>query len=278
LILHGGNFDYVEEGPSADHFAPENRLTTGWAASETETTLGLRAPAAGPDIEGAWAAAFLQAGFSVVAPANCWGDLWHGTGDGDWSREGFLRLGAYFVDEALTWAQSREDIDGERTLAVGLGEGGRGITEMAMGVAGSSAVPPVAVAVDSSPDWLAGLLAAPGPNRAWLDGLERLYDAELPDDVEQSERDLALGAALERDSLVHVVRDLGWRTPIFYAWSSLDERIDPTAARPAQDEISVLYPAATHRVVDWAVAGHAPSNKDLDQAAEQLSWLSTHLP
>ncbi len=277
VVLHGGNFDYVTEGGRRDHYAPENRLAAGWANAEAEVVLGLVQPGAGPDVEGAWTGAFLLAGFSVVVPANCWGDLWHGTGDGDWSGEGFLRQGAYFVDDAIAWAQAREDIDAASTVVVGLGEGGRGITELAYGVDGSSIVAPAAVAVDSSPDWLAGLVASPATNADYLTGLARLYEAELTDDGDAQLRQNELRDALERDSLVTVVEN-GWRTPIFYAWSAYDERIDPAAAQPAQGAISTHYDLNDHVVVDWGVPGHAPSNRDLAEATARLDWLRTHLP
>jgi hypothetical protein len=280
LLLHGGNFDYVELGLNANHFAGENRLAAGWANVEAEKTLGLLEPSTDLDVEGAWAGALLDAGFSIMAPANCWGDLWHGTGDGDWGLEGFLRQGAYFVDAALTWAQEREDIDAARTIAIGLGEGGRAVTELALGVVGSTSVPPAAVVVDSSPDWLAGLVTSPAQNRGWIEGLERLYGAELSDDLTPDDRLAALGLLLERDSLVHAVRDLGWRTPIYYAWSSFDERVDPDSSNLAGEEISALYDPdlEAHRVVDWGVPGHAPSNRDFALTTEQIAWLSTHLP
>jgi len=278
VVLHGGNFDYVDYGGREAHYAPENRLTASWGNHEAEVVLGLIVPGAGPDVGGAWTAAFLQAGFSVVVPANCWGDLWHGTGDGDWSGEGFLRQGAYFMDDAIGWAQAREDIDANSTVVVGLGEGGRGVVELARGVSGSSIVPPAAVAVDSSPDWLAGLIAAPATNAAQIDGLERIYEAELTDDGDPQTRENELRDALERDSLVTLVAVEGWRTPIFYAFSSFDERVDPAASQPAHEAISTHYEGSDHIVVDWAVAGHAPSNRDLAEATTRLDWLRTHLP
>jgi hypothetical protein len=277
VVIPGGNFDYVEENIREDHYAGENRLAASWGNREAERILGLVESDVNQDIDGAWTAAFLQAGFSVIVPSNCWGDLWHGTGDGDWSGEGFLRQGGYFLDDAINSTQRREDIEATHTVVVGLSEGGRGVTELALGLAGSSRVPSAAVAVDSSPDWLAGVLLAPAANADRIDGYERIYEAELTDDGDNQIRQDELRDALERDSLATVV-EAGWRTPIIYSWSSDDDTVDSAWSEPAALAISTLYDPADQIVQNWGLREHAPSNRDLSVATTQVDWLRTHLP
>lgn len=270
LLLHGRNLDQ----PLATGEFPfgEDRLSAEWAALQVESMLGMES-ALGPAAqgEGAWVAALLEAGFAVVAPGDCWGDLWHGRGDNPYE-ERFLRYGAWLASEAIATAARRPEISAETLVVVGLGEGGRGLTELILdGVQVDGAV------VDSSPDWLSPWIAQPTLHQEEIEALFAIYDGELTGITEPAAKLNALRVLLERDSLVNAVQNLGFRAPIVYAWSSLDERIDTELAQPAADVIAVNYPPLDATVLDWAVPGHAPSNRDPEQARLRLEWLMGRL-
>lgn len=271
LLLHGRNFDAVADDGA--HLDGENRLNAAWSSNQVETTLGMESSLGTTGQgEGAWAAALLERGFAVVVPANCWGDLWHGTGRNAYD-EGFLRLGSRLADEAVTLASARPGISGDQLVVVALSEGGRGLVEL---IADG---PPIAAAfVDSSPDWLSPLVAQPSVFRDELAALAAIYDDEVGDIADPPALLGALRVSLERDTLVTSVRDLGFRAPIVYAWSSLDERIDPAWAQPAADIIATTYPAADAQVLDWGISDHAPSNRDPVEAGARLDWLLGRLP
>ena len=269
VMLHGRPFDYVDL--QGDHYTNEDRLNSPWAADTGEEMIGLDDQASA-DGEGAWVAALVRAGWSVAAPADCWGDLWHGRGANDYGGEGFLRLGSYLASEAILLAQEREDISDQRVLAIGLGEGGRGVTELIL-----TGFAPDAVVIDSSPDWLAPVVTAAATNQGYVEGLLAIYDDEVGTIEDPDTRLEALRTALRRDSMVHAVQDLGFRAPIAYFWSATDERIDPETSRPAADAVLASYPPDDARVLDTQRSDHAPSNRDLAEATEQLEWLVSRL-
>lgn len=269
LMLHGRPFDYVDD--QGDHYGTEDRLNSPWAADAVEEMLGLGDDPAAAG-EGAWVAALVRAGWSVVAPADCWGDLWHGRGANDYGVEGFLRMGGYLASEAVLIAQERQGVSDQRVLVIGLGEGGRGVTELLM-----SDSPPDAVIIDSSPDWLPPVVTAASTNAGYVEGLFAIYDDEVRAVVDPDARLEALRTALRRDSMVHVVQDLGVRPPIVYFWSATDERIDPETSRPAADAVLASYPVDDAHVLDTQRSDHAPSNRDLAEATEQLEWLESRL-
>lgn len=267
LLLHGRAFDWI--GPGGDHFEDADRLNADWADGAVEDVLGLSAPEASGRLRGAWAAALLESGYAIALPANCWGDLWHGRGRNDLD-EGFARLGARLAHDAIGLAAARPGITDQRVIAIGLGEGGRGIAEL-----GLDGVPLDGIVVDASPDWLSPILATPSLNQRLILGLQTVWSADVDGEAAPAEQLDQLRGALQRDSLVHLVSDLGFRVPAVYAWSSLDERIDPDQARPAAETIAAAYPASRYRVVDWQESTHAPSNTDrgLDSARDFLAFL-----
>jgi len=266
LMLHGRNFDQLLAG--GEHPFDEDRLNVAWADRQVESLLGMES-ALGPAArgEGAWVAALLERGFAIAVPSNCWGDMWHGRG-GNAYEERFFRLGSYLAMEAISIASRRPTISAETLLVLGMGEGGRGLTELiADGVQIDGAI------VDSSPDWLTPWVAQPTLNQEEIDTLFAIYDGELLDYVEPAAKLNRLRVLLERDSLVNAVLNLGFRAPIVYAYSSLDQNVDLGLTQPAADAIQVNYPPLDQTVLDWAVADHAPSNRDPEQARLRLEWL-----
>ncbi len=267
LVLHGRAFDWI--GPGGDHFEDTDRLNAAWADGEVEQTLGLTSPEASGRLRGAWAAALLEAGYAIALPANCWGDLWHGRGQNNLD-EGFARLGARLAHDAIGLAAERPGITDQRVLAIGLGEGGRGVAEL-----GLDGVHLDGIVVDASPDWLSPVLATPSLNQRFILGLQTVWASDLDAEATPADQLDQLRVGLQRDSFVHLVSDLGFRVPAVYAWSSLDERIDPDQSRPAAETIAAAYPSSQYRVVDWQEATHAPSNTDrgLDSARDFLAFM-----
>jgi len=170
LLLHPGSFDYLDSlGVSySSQVYGEERLTADWAKSAVRSVLGIGKPL-GAYIPGTLVATLISEGFYVVAPTNCWGDLWHGQGDNDAELEGFSRHGLEAAQASLQEALAQLQVDEERLLLAGLGEGGRGIVDLV--IQGWSDTP---ILIDSSPDYLPPIFGDPA-NDAYLEGLERIY-------------------------------------------------------------------------------------------------------
>lgn len=269
LVLHDGAYDWLDAGGNAYEGAVE-RLGALYADDQIARLLGVDEVEVHGSAFGVWPATLLQAGYAVAAPGNCWGDLWHGRGDNNLQLEGFLRLGARLASEAIQVARAHESVSDQRLLGIGLGEGGRGIAELAL-----EDVAFDAVYVDAPPDWISPVLQQPALYQRYITGLERIWASELPSTASQQERLVLLQDLLQRDTFVHLVADLGWRTPIIYTWSSTDEILDPDQARPAAETIAASYPEGQYRVLDWATPAHAPSNGEraLEQVAGFMTWI-----
>lgn len=271
LLFHGGNFDYVDV--TGDHFEDTDRLSGVWARAQIHNVLGIGGEGNATDQRGAWVAGLIERGYTVAVPGNCWGDLWHGRGQGDLEGEGFLRLGAYFASETARLAIEREGSSGDRVVAIGLAEGGRALTELeTAGVAVHGAI------VDSSPDFLSPLLTGLTVDQPYTDGLLRIYDYDVLA-AETEEEELALlGTALDRDSLAQHIALQGYRVPIFYGYSSFDERIRLASSQPAADAILASYTPGTYEIIDWESVTTAPSNQRIEQVRSTLEWIDALLP
>ena len=269
LLFHSRALNYVDL--SGEYYAGTNRLNASWAIEEVRRSLGLETGRGDPALgEGAWTAALLEAGFAVAAPANCWGDLWHGRGRNSIEREGFMRLGASLADDTIRIAGESADLDEDFVIAVGLGEGGRAITELAL-----AGFPLLALAVDSSPDLLEPLLDQPMTNADYIVGLTHIYSDEVGHLNEAVDQVAALRTFTRRDSLVHLVEDLQIRSPIVYAFSPTDPRISSLLAAPAAVAIEIAYqsPPGAHRLITWPISSHAQSNRDIDEARGLVAWI-----
>jgi hypothetical protein len=271
VLFHGGNFDYVDAG--GDHFEDQDRLTGLWAQEQIHNVLGIGGEGIATDVRGAWVGALVKRGYRVAVPGNCWGDLWHGRGQGDVASEGFQRQGGFLASEVVLQLQAHEDATTDRLLALGLAEGGRAITELALsGVAIDAAV------IDASPDALAPQVSGSAIDQPYTDGLLKIYDYEVREAAEADDKLDLLRAALSRDSLAHPITNLGYRVPVFYGYSSLDERISLDSTLPAATAILNHYPVGTYEIVDWETAETAPSNSLIDRTGAILDWLNTLLP
>ena len=271
LLLHDGVYDWRDEANS--HYETGlPRLGALYADDQVAAMLGVNGDDVDGNARGAWPAVLLQAGYAVAVPGNCWGDLWHGRGDNSLALEGFLRLGARLARDAVRLSVAHGDVTDQRVIAVGLGEGGRAITELA-----TDGFEFDAVVLDATPDWLSPVVLRQAYFQRYITGLERIWHAELPTDPPPTtqERLDVLQVLLQRDSLVHLVRDQGWRTPIIYAWSSSDEIVPADYAQPASLAIAAQYPDGLSRVFDWNEPAHAPSNTErgYEKVGEFVTWI-----
>ena len=271
ILLHSGAFDYVVDPQEDDvlagpHYRAVSRLDRTWSNDKVWETFGLAATEIDPpeDNLGALPTALVNAGVTVLAPGNCWGDLWHGEAgvqEGEPDVDGFERNG-----RAAAWATVELVRDGaslpvpwngELYLA-GLGEGGRGVTELLT----HADLPPVGgILVDSAPDDLSPYVDDPV---AWADevaGLQRIFGKALFDPVERARS--TLSGAAEEGLLPERVA---------YLWSSLDPRVPAAAMEGFAAQASTQEP---NWVMDAGVARHVLTNGDPTLAAQAADYLVT---
>jgi hypothetical protein len=269
IVLHSGAFDYVVEPVDGDalageHYQAPSRLGRAWSNDKVWETFGLAPTEVDPpEVNlGTLPTALVNAGFAVLLPGNCWGDLWHGeegVQEGQPDVDGFQRNG-----RTAAWS-TVEMLDDDRSMPVpwngelslvGLGEGGRGVTELLL----HEGMPPVdSILVDSSPDDLQPYVDDP---ILWADevaGLERIFGDAVTDPRSLSDWTLASAAEV---GLVPA--------RVAYLWSSLDPRV-PVAA---MEGFATL--AAGHEgnwVADLAVEQHVLTNADPALAAQAAEYL-----
>jgi hypothetical protein len=276
LVLHEEPFDYLRsDGTSYSSQFDVERLTADWGALATEKMLGMHEVGGSAYKPGALIAELVREDFYVLAPTNCWGDLWHSTGDNDYT-EGFLRYGLYVADDALTWGLDNLEIDEERVLLAGMGEGGRGVMELARPHALGLQTPmltlddrldlrDVGILIDSSPDYLPPIFGDPN-NAEFIDGLEKIYGAE-----QLSEEDFK--TLLGTHSLSHIVGE-GFVAPTMYIYSANDDFVDVSLSRPAKNAIESEYPAGMYYPeMEMSAPRHIITNTTRSEAENVLDWL-----
>jgi len=277
LVLHEEAFDYVRsDGTSYSSQFGTERLTADWSAYATEKMLGMHEAGGSAYKPGALIGELVREDFYVVAPTNCWGDLWHGTGDNDYT-EGFLRYGRYMADDALAWGlDNLEDVDEERVLLAGMGEGGRGVMELLRPYALGDSAPDLvlddrldlaqtAILIDSSPDYLPPIFGDPN-NAEFIDGLEKIYGGE-----EMPEEDFK--TLLGTHSLSHLVGE-GYQAPTIYIYSANDDFVDVSLSRPAKNAIESEYPAGLYYdEMELSAPRHIITNTTRSEAENVIDWL-----
>ena len=282
VVLHGGAFDTlvideVEEGEAPAEprtYRSVSRLTRSWSIGKVWETLGTSTTTIEPGQAnlGAVPAALTNAGFIQLYPANCWGDLWHGTAttdngdavpeavDGELIRDGgtlawwtvrFVVEGDFATQEGF----SIPEADASQIHLIGLGDGGRGVGELLT----IDALPPISsVVLDSTPDQLAPWLAEPA---IWPDEVDVVADIYASTDP----------AVVDAASLIGAMRD-GTQPPLVgVAWSSIDPQVPSAAAAPTADAAAAL--GAPSWDWDFATATHLQLNGDLDRAEQVATWM-----
>jgi len=274
VVFHSGAFDYVvdpdqDQPLSGDHYYLDSRLTRTWSISKIWETLGMLYPRTIDAEEqnlGALPAALTDAGFVTIYPGNCWGDLWHddpGVVDND-PVDGFNRRGrtlALDMVDMLFNAEKAADLgfdipvtlDTSQLYLVGLGSGGRAVTELML----SDALPPVEGAlIDSSPDDLSAYADGGQAFSDELEGIGRIFAG-----VDTSTLSDWSMAAVDPS-------DLAANTA--YLWSSADPEMPVAAAQAGADALE-----GSAWVYDTGARAHVATNADYDVASGVVDFLMT---
>lgn len=276
VVLHSGAFDYVVAPDptgylNGQHYREESRLGQNWAVAKIWETLGMNPGVvdASEINSGTMPAALVDAGFLVLIPGNCWGDLWHneqGYQDSQYEVEGFDRNGRAFAFnmirltiESTFAAEQGFSVpmapDPTRLFLVGLGDGGRGVAE----VLTHDNLPPVqGVLIDSSAENLSVYLDEPDTFGAEVDGISRIFREENLANVDDWSI-ASIDAALLPPQVAMV-------------WSSADPRVPLGASQPAADRLSSV-PGTW--VYDTGRAEHVFTNANLTLAQEAVAYLQT---
>ncbi len=278
LLLHSGAFDYIVQPDEADpiggvHYRADSRLSRQWGIAKVWETLGLSRFPVDPEEAslGTLPATLVDAGYVVVLPANCWGDLWYGEelADPSDAEPGLSRYGGGFaqvmVDAMFSPETTAElgvripvSVNLEEVHLIGLGSGGRGAAQLLSSGANTSRSFR-SVVIDSSPDLLGAYLADPltwGPEIA---GYEDIYGGALAT-IDQSSSIYALAQA----------NALPARTAVI--WSSLDTQVPAGAILPTGLAVNEL--GGGQVAVDSGLEGHVSSNRDVDLAANVVAYMT----
>jgi len=279
IVLHSGAFDYVVD-PSDQgylegrHYRVETRLSRAWSVAKMWETLGLSGVAVDPSEEnlGTLPAALTDAGYVQLYPGNCWGDLWHneeGYQDSAFTLEGFPRNGRTVAHWMIRMAVEPDfaasqgvtfptTLDPSAIDLIGLGEGGRGVTELLL----RDDMPAIRGAVwDSTPDDLGPYLDDPDTHQSYVDGLARIF---VDEDLARID-DWSLTAAAAAGALPGRVA---------YLWSDGDPRQeDALMAAGAQAVASV----SGAWVENLETPRHVFLNGDLELATGMVNFLLTGL-
>jgi hypothetical protein len=187
LLMHSASFDYQYiDGPDWVSYKNPTTLTRAWGIRRVFTTLGLYTDSVTTDdMNGAIAQALIEQGSSLVIPVNCWGDLWHNDLQegflNDVEADNFERMGRsaaiwgwrMMTEPSLAPSYGIELPPGalqETRFAVGLGEGGRGVSELINYEATFDGI-----FLDSSPDDLTVYYSDEDMNYSYVPGLERIF-------------------------------------------------------------------------------------------------------
>jgi hypothetical protein len=271
VVLHSGALDWVivpdpTDPLAGDHFASPSRLSYDFGVGKAFATLGMYPDEdADESSTGAMTLAMAELGITLVLPANCWGDAWRnreGIRDNDTPTDGFVRRGG----DAAAWAWSfisepgfptanrvtpPVEFDTGALYLVGLGEGGRGVTELlAEGAA------PAAATIDSTADDLRPYYADNELYGDFVVGLDRIF----PD----GEASVTEGALLDENTTLPA--------RFAYVYSSLDGSLPATTHDAAIARLEGQTDA-TVLIQDTLAAAHVSTAADSAVAAVVADFL-----
>lgn len=266
VVLHGGAFDYVDA--DGQHFAGQDKLNRAWAECKLGDFMGQAAPGCEDEEDngGAITAALVERGAVCVLPANCYGDLWHGTGYED-PADGFARHGLSLARAAADFVQTELGTDPARRFAWGCSAGGHGMAELL--VAGEELVRVIA---DSPADYLPGAEQAdPEGYPALQEGYLRIFEGD------------GSSQHVGRHSLYHAVHADAYGGPLLYLFSCNDIALPPEVTQPAAQTILEAHPDPQSSCVLHAknpqdpdgpdLAGHVFTNGRIQVARAGAAWL-----
>lgn len=225
VVYHSGSFDFVyapttDEPLEGTHFATPNRLNHGWAIREIFVTLGmLPDEIADTTHTGVLPVALANEGVAMLFPSNCWGDWWHNRSaieGNDFDADYFNREGRttaewgyqLLADPNFAAAFQIEMpivVDTNEVYAIGLGEGGRAVTELLSidnDEDGVTDYTPAGALVDSTADDLSIFFADPALFGNAVAGLSRIFP-----DADTSQGSLASAAIPERFGYLYALQD-----------------------------------------------------------------------
>ena len=155
IVFHSSSFDYVvrpdiDDPLSGAHYRSGTdeytRLHQGWGVAKVWETLGMHEAIEPTEVNlGTLPAALVNAGVVTLYPTNCWGDLWHNDLEGqpnDLATElGLQRYGFTYAQWMIRFLNDPDfaaghkidiglDLDLDRLILVGLGDGARAIAEI----------------------------------------------------------------------------------------------------------------------------------------------------
>ncbi len=261
VVFHDNSLDYAAdpEKPDISAFRDESHLTAEHATREVFDLLGMGIGSG----SGALVAALAQADHMVVLPSNCWGDLYaNGLQDrpNDPVVDGFTRLGfdaAEFgfrmvADDA--WATINRVAlpippDYSAPVAIGIGHGGRAITEL------------LAEEIDIP----TAIMDAP------LDDVSSFYDrpGTFPDEAATVGR---LFTDVDDANIASIANTAFVPTRTAYLWSRLDPNI-PSGANDAALDRLITDDGAW--IVETGSLDHAPLANDATLAADITAWIAS---
>jgi hypothetical protein len=236
IVLHEGAFDYAlrlddqsayfaqlldEPGGIVIESERSSRLSRSWADLQVRITLGAWAndPTAP---QGALVAALVEQGYQVLAPTNCWGDLWSGMGQNlqhPDEANSFARMGLYLLTATIEVARNAADYElpinfsPDRTVFYMPGDAGRNLSTLASRAAATGGwdlpLDHAPILLESVPDRLHPLLSEDDAfTTLWLDGVGRIHGIERSD-LDAAADDLALSTHIESGTYAGWVR-LAW--------------------------------------------------------------------
>lgn len=277
IIFHGGSFDYVlnpsPENPlTGVHLQDPSQLTAEWAIQKIFVTLGMHPNNNDEEVHnGAMAAALAEQGIAIIMPMNCWGDLWHNKSaqaDNRFEIDKFWRNGrvsAEWAYRTATDVQFRNDYNiqlpfepkTDEVYLIGLGEGGRAVTELLSVDNNFNDVydyNPTGIVLDSTADDLNVYYATPELYGEVLEGLMRIF----PDVTIIPDGSLAGSAQLP--------------PRIMYAYSAMDS-ILPTGVH--NEAIQRLENTPGTWVWETQEPGHIFLNNQIGPARSAVRYLLT---
>ena len=276
VVYGSGAFDFVFAPSASDplagtHFSSPSRLDHAWAVRNVFTTLGmLPDEIKGEDFTGVLPIALAEEGVAMLFPANCWGDMWHNRGGqagNDFPSDLFNRdgrtaaeWGFQILSDPLFAAGLRIElpivIDSNEIYAIGLGEGGRAVTELLSIDSNDDGVAdymPSGALIDSTPDDLGIYFEDPSSYGNRIAGLKRIFP-----DGNVSTGSLATATLPERFG---------------YLYAMEDPEVPQTTHIPAMD---LLLGDPTKWVYVDSAARHVLLNgDDLTLARDAVSYLRT---
>lgn len=312
IVFHSGAFDYVEKNAAGDvldpadaaatHYAGENRMSAEWASNKVFETLGiLKGDGESSEVNaGALPAALADKGAFAIYPADCWADLGRNesgstTSQSDW--DGGVERNGRFLNWAIsaiasadattatTWKDNlgmsdlTVPLDSSGVYLIGLGEGGRAISELAgRNVPNQTVTPILGMIIDSTMDNLQPIVTNNAQFKDINDGLARIFpdandddnDGIVQGDLSGNQRDDIVANMIQNSLWSKYFRSVGVPLGVWYSSA------DPLVPTTTLDGILSLEGTAGHESLksfDVGTQTHVQTNADIDTAHTAVEFI-----